>query len=517
MGGLVAWSLGAAVVARAADDGAQDARSSVVEIACTCRYPDLHQPWQKRPAEKVSGTGVVIEGGRILTNAHVVEYATEVTIQPVGSGKKWPAVVAAAAPAIDLAVLAPADVTALKGRRPLTLASRPPKLRDAVSVYGFPIGGTGISITKGIISRIEYAEYDHGVHGLQLQIDAALNAGNSGGPVMAESAMVGVAYAVQENAENVGYVIPAEEIALFLADVADGRYEGKPGLHDELQPLENAALRERLGLPDSLTGVFVSVPASKRADYPLRRRDVITHVDGLPIDNDGAVTLSEELRLSFRYVVARRAKEGKIRLTVWRGGKSLDVLTPAPPEPDYVIRSLQGKYPSYFVFGPLALTAATKEYVDSLTAPSPSKSPTAKGEEMQPLDDLIGRGSPLLARYTDQPAFPGEEIVAVAALLPHKLSQGYEEAATLVLSHVNDAPVKNLRHAAELIRDCQQRFVEFRFADRFAETLVFDRSAAEAALEEILADNDIRSAFSADLRDVGKGAKGGTARPGSGP
>ena len=79
--------------------------NSVVKIFATMRYPDPFKPWTKQAPSEVSASGVVIEGKRILTNAHVVLYASQVQIQANAAGDKLPATVVAVAPGIDLAVL----------------------------------------------------------------------------------------------------------------------------------------------------------------------------------------------------------------------------------------------------------------------------------------------------------------------------------------------------------------------------------------------------------------------------
>src|SRR2546422_587957 len=74
---------------------------------------------------------------------------------------------------------------------PLTGSPALQDIRDAVMVYGFPRGGTSLAITKGIVSRIEFMPYHFPVSGLRIQIDAAVNPGNSGGPAIAGDKMIG--------------------------------------------------------------------------------------------------------------------------------------------------------------------------------------------------------------------------------------------------------------------------------------------------------------------------------------
>ncbi len=169
------------------------------------------KPWAKQGPAEVTGSGVIIEGHRILTNAHVVTYASQVQVQANEAGDKVFAKVVAIAPGIDLAVLQVDDKAFFDSRPPLPRASVLPQIKDPVLAYGFPTGGTSLSITKGIVSRIEFVPYNFPVSGLRIQIDAAINPGNSGGPAVAGDKMIGLAFSTLNNAQNIGYIIPNEE------------------------------------------------------------------------------------------------------------------------------------------------------------------------------------------------------------------------------------------------------------------------------------------------------------------
>src|SRR5207247_1213744 len=104
----------------------------------------------------VTGSGVVIEGKRILSNAHVVLYASQVQVQANEAGDKFSATVEAIAPGLDLAVLRLDDESFFDSHPPLHRAKSLPQLRDVVLAYGYPRGGASLSITKGIVSRIEF-------------------------------------------------------------------------------------------------------------------------------------------------------------------------------------------------------------------------------------------------------------------------------------------------------------------------------------------------------------------------
>ncbi len=124
-------------------------RESVVKIYATMRGPDLVRPWQKQSPRRRSGTGVVIEGKRILTNAHVISYASQVFVEPNQSGEKIAATVEYVAPGIDLAVLKLEDEAFFEKRPPLPRAEKLPEIKESVIVYGYPTGGAASRSPRG--------------------------------------------------------------------------------------------------------------------------------------------------------------------------------------------------------------------------------------------------------------------------------------------------------------------------------------------------------------------------------
>src|SRR5579862_8169954 len=298
----------ATAVPASADTNFDVVANSVVKIFSTTRYPEMFRPWEKSSPSEVTGSGVVIEGKRILSNAHVVLYASRVEIQANQSGDKISATVEAIAPGIDLAVLKVDDESFFDTHPPLPRAKLLPEIKDVAMVYGYPEGGTNLSITKGIVSRIEFTSYNFPVSGLRVQIDAAINPGNSGGPALVGDKMIGLAFSRLATAQNIGYIIPCEEIDLFLKDIAAGHYNGKPAMFDELQTLENPALRSFLKLDPSVKGVIVTEPFDADSAYPLKKWDVITKIGDIPVDDQGMVKAGDDLRVTCRYLIQKLAK-----------------------------------------------------------------------------------------------------------------------------------------------------------------------------------------------------------------
>jgi S1-C subfamily serine protease len=469
--------------------------NSVVKVFSTLRAPDPAKPWSKQSPSEITGSGAVIAGKRILTNAHVVLYASEVQIQANQAGDKISARVEAVAPGIDLAVLKLDDEKFFDSHPALKFRKNLPDAKDAVMAYGYPTGGTSLSITKGIISRIEFAGYNLSTPGLRIQIDAAINPGNSGGPAVVGDEMIGLAFSHLQGAQNIGYIIPAEEIELFLRDVADGHYDGKPAMYDDVQTLENPALRSFLHLPPSVEGIVVHRPFSTDASYPLKEWDLITKIGDTPVDDQGMIKVSDNLRVRFTYLIQKLAKQNKVPLTLFRGGKELKIDFPVLSQRPLVIPDLEGAYPSYFVYGPMVFADASNEFL-GLAA----RDRQAGGM----IGMLTFLGSPLITRVGDKPAFEGERLVIVTSpFFPHKLAKGYGNPAWQVVKTVNGHPIKNLAHLVEVLRDLKDEFVTFEFNARASgETIVFPRAETVAATNDILTDNGIRSQGSPDILKI---------------
>jgi S1-C subfamily serine protease len=465
-------------------------RDSVVKISATMRYPDLTHPWTKHSPQEASGTGVVIDGKRILTNAHVVLYASQLFVESYQSSDKLPAKVEAVSPGIDLAVLRLEDETFFDKRPPLARTPALPEVKETVLVYGYPQGGSTLSITKGIVSRIEWAGYGEGTAGVRVQIDAAINPGNSGGPAMIDGKMVGLIFSKLTRADNIGYIIPSEEIDLFLKDVADGHYDGKPAIHESLQTLENDALRGFLKLDKKTQGMIVHAVDPSDPNDPLKPFDLITKIGDYEIDNVGMVKIKNNLRLNFHYLIQKVVKDGKVPLTIVRQGKSLPINLPAKVKYPTLIGSLKGRYPSYFIYGPMVFSPVTSEFAAQVD----------RSGQLYPA--LLG-GSPLATRRSDLPRFEGEELVAVTApMFPHRIAKGYDNALSKIVKDINGVEIKNLRHLVEVLRDSKQKYTTIHFADKFSETMVLEHQEALKATDEILSDNGIREQATEDLTAV---------------
>ncbi len=476
-------------------------RDSVVKIHTTSRAPNFSRPWTKANPTKSSGSGVIIEVDStrfgldadiplILTNAHVVRYASQIYVQPNQTTDRYQAEVVAISPGMDLAVLQLDDSEVLAENSSLALAEDLPSVKDAVNAYGFPVGGDDLSVTEGIVSRIEFAKFYFDAAGVRIQVDAALNPGNSGGPAVADGLVVGLVFSGIRTADNIGYLIPATEIRVFLEDVEDGKYDGKPMLLDDFQSAENEALRARVGLTKETAGIVVTRPHQEDDDYPLKRWDVLTHIGPHALDNQGMVRVRDDLRLRFPHFIREVVVDGKVPVKILRQGESSELNLPVVYERERLLPQLKYDYPEYAIIGPLVTSTLSHEYAQAALL-------SKRG-----ITTLAYRENPMLSRFTDAPAFPGEELVIVTnRMFPHPIKKGYDSPTLNVIAKVNEEPVKNLAHFVELIRDADGKFLEIEFAGH-TETLVFDREELLTANELILESEGIRYQFSPRLREI---------------
>ncbi|CAK9077037.1 unnamed protein product [Durusdinium trenchii] len=317
------------------------------------------------------GSGCVIlhEGKMcLLTNAHVVADASYVEVRKAGNAKKFSASRLKIAHECDLALLSLEDDGFWADVSPLDFGPMP-SLQDEVSVVGYPTGGDGVSVTEGVVSRIEIQTYEHsGVDLLAVQIDAAVNPGNSGGPVLNEdSLLIGVAFQNQQNSQNIGYVIPVPVIEHFLKDTDPqdpSRSQGFCSLGIFYQGLENDQLRESLAL-EHRTGVYVRglLPLSP-AQGLVFPGDVLLELENRSISNDGTFYVGFQERLSFVYLIQLKFPGQKVSVKLWRPGTGeLSLQVPVFPLQPLVPITVQDSLQPWFLYGGMLFVVLTVSYL----------------------------------------------------------------------------------------------------------------------------------------------------------
>ena len=342
----------------------------VMRIHVASQPPDYVMPWNAGGVVTGYGTGFLISGNRILTNAHVCSNARFVAVEKEGDPKKYEARVKFIAHDCDLAILDVADPEFFKDMIPVEFGGIP-SLNSTVRALGYPIGGERLSVTRGVVSRIDFRIYSHSnadSH-LTIQIDAAINSGNSGGPVIQNGKAVGVAFQGYSGnvAQNVGYMIPVPVIQRFLTDVKDGQYDHYVDLGIMMFPLLNRAHRRALGLDSDDFGVLVSQVMTAGAAFGiLQEGDVLLSIDGLPIFSSGDVDMDGD-RVQMAEVVERKFKGDTVSLQILRDGRKQSVtIAPNLPWP-YLIQSRRyDALPRFVMFGGLVFQPMSTNFVNAL-------------------------------------------------------------------------------------------------------------------------------------------------------
>ena len=265
-----------------------------------------------------------------------------------------------------------------------------------------------------------------------------------------------------------------------------------------MQTLENPALRSFLKLDKGTSGIVVHEPYDTSPGYPLKEWDVITRIGDTPVDDQGMVNFSPDLRVNFRYMVQRIGRDNHVPLTIVRGGKSLNVSLPLLVTRPQLVSDLRGEYPPYFIYGPLVFSRASAQFTACLNSNA-----TLMG--------VFGfMGSPLVTERGTKPTPERQELVVVASpFFPSRLSEGYGNPTAMVVASVNGVHIKSLPHLVAVLRDLKDENVVFEFDNRSGEALVFPREQLVAATDAILTDNGVRAQGSPDMLAVwqGKGMK----------
>jgi S1-C subfamily serine protease len=478
--GLIVAAAGVTLAAAKQQDGnTKDLEASVVKVYVSANPPDLLSPWQKVGVELATGSGVVIDAGRVLTNAHVVGDAVSIEIKRSNSGQRYVAEVIFIDHERDLALLAVSDEDFGDGVRPIELGQMP-GTQTVVEAYGFPVGGETLSVTSGIISRIEVGTYVHAMTNvLAAQIDAAINPGNSGGPVLAGDKLVGIAVQFLDDAENVGYMIPVSVVQCFLTDLDDGRVDGLPALGIKVQGMESPSLRQSLGMASKQTGTMVTwVDHGGPSDEILQRRDVLLSIDGDPIANDMTVAWPRIGRVHFSQAVQSKQIGETIDVEVLRDGQVLGKTITLSPHKPLVPGRRRLEAPSYLVFGGVVFLPLDVDYLMYF-------------EEI-PYD----LGDFALSR--NRVTADRREIILVQKVLPHPVNRGYQEWEDRPVRSVNGEVPRDMQHLAEIIDNATDPFLKITTEDD--SILTIDLQAARSAHAKILENFGIAHGRSPDLR-----------------
>src|SRR4029453_14140177 len=466
-------------------------QKSLVRITATAVDPDYKAPWNAGGLQRGVGAGFVISGNRIMTNAHVVANSRYITVERDGDPNKYPAQVQFIANDCDLALITVPSKDFFKNMVPLKFGGIP-ALESTVSAYGYPIGGERMSVTTGIVSRVDFQLYTHSSvdQHLAIQISAQINPGNSGGPVMQDGKVVGVAFQGYSGdvAQGVAYMIPTPVIKRFLQDIGNGNYDEYPDLAITHAKLQNPAQRRFLGLKDDDRGVLVSsVVAAGPSDGVLYPGDVLLAIEGHPIASDANVELDGE-RAQFQEVVERKFNGDSVRLDVWRDKQPIAVTiklyTPWP-------YSIQGHSydvrPRYVLYGGLLFQPLNLEMLEAY------------------------RTADLRVRHffeyfvQDELYIQHPDVIVLSNILPDPINTYLAPYRGGIVDEVNGKKIRTLDELATAFAESPERLVIRMIGD--GPPLVLDRKQVEAARERIKARYNVLKEQNLEEQPASKGTE----------
>jgi len=421
-------------------------------------------PWNSGSDTSKTGSGVIVEGNMILTAAHVVTDATYIEIKKHEDPKKYFAYVKWIAHDADLALLKVEEASFFKN----TTIKKPgvtPKRHEDVVVYGYPEGGNKISITQGIISRIEVTEYTHSnVSLLTIQIDAAINSGNSGGPAFNKKGeIVGIAIQGLLDSNNIGYIAPVPVIQHFFDDIKDGKYDGFPDSGFYIQTMENKDLKAYYGMQNK-TGVLVTeIIKDSSADGYIKNEDVLLEIDGVKVADDKTANVAGLGRISSGYLLKQHFVGDSVNIKVLRNKKELKLTLPLKGS-TFSLNYNYNEKPNYYIFGGFVFMPLSVNYYFKM-----SNAPKSFGYEY-------------IESIRTNSVLNQKEIVFISRLLEDKVNAGYS-VSNAIVRQINNEDIDSFESLVEKIMNAKENV---KITTAFNKVYVLNKEKAKKAETRIL-------------------------------
>lgn len=454
---------------------------ALVKIYSAHQAYNYSAPWQYGQSFNSTATGFIIDGNRIITNAHAVLNSKFLQVRKDGDSKKYEAKVKFVSEDYDLALVEIDDKNFFKGTTTLALGDLP-KIQEKVVVYGYPLGGDKLSTTQGIVSRMEHNTYTLTNNKFLIgQTDAAINSGNSGGPVTNKGKVVGVAFAGISNADNIGYFIPVNILKNFLNDIKDENYDGPPRLGIQWSPLESLAHRKMLGLENDSKGVLIKkVYKNSPFEGVLQKNDVLLKLDNNWIEYDGTVEFRPNEKTDFSYINQQKNFGDTLSYEIVRNKKKMTgtvKLNSKNIRFSVVTEAKIETPPSYIVYAGLVLEPLTNNYMTLLKESKESVPSVYEKEEI----------------YKDY-----DQLVILSSVLPFDVNLGYSDFENIIILKVNGEKYKDFKDFVRKLRKVNTEFVILETEN--GDEIVLDREKVEAQKEELMRNYNITSEMSDDVK-----------------
>jgi len=454
-------------------------KQAIVKIYTVSKVPNYQEPWNSSMRSS-TGSGAIIEGNRILTNAHVVANHTFIEVERYGQRKRYIAKVKFVSHQADLALLEVKERAFFQGVHPLSFGTLP-QIEQKIVVYGYPMGGSTLSATIGVVSRIEHHRYAHsGELFLAIQVDAAVNPGNSGGPALAEGKIIGVVMQVITKSQNIGYLVPVMMVKHFLKDIEDGKCDGFADLGLTTQQMENPTLRHYYHMDENTTGKLIAeIVYNSSLKGSVKKGDILTAVDGHKIENDGTIAFRPHEYTNFNYYIDKYQMYHSVTLDIFRKGEKIRVdanLTHTADDMLLVKTMRYDKMPRYYIYGGYVFSPLTRNLL------------------------LSTKRNRLALSYfaTQWPTEKKKEVVVLLKVLASDMSRGNNGMGMWPIETIDGKTFDNFDTFFRKLTQAKGKYVVLE--DRDGIRVVIDTKEAKQKQKEILRKYNIEYDRSVDLR-----------------
>jgi len=413
-------------------------KDTVVQVFADVVEFNWLEPYKTPNQVEAAGTGFFINSNwEFATNHHVVDQAVSITVQFPTSGKRrYEAEAITISPERDLALLRikPSEVERVKEDLKIKNSAylrfgNSDALRRAekVMTLGYPLAQNGLKSTTGVISGRENIAGQY-----YIQISAPINQGNSGGPSLNKSGQViGINTASIPGAQNVNYIIPVNEVKLFLEQTASLPDTGKTKLW--LKPYLGVKfhcaddnLTEFLGNPKP-GGIYVAkiTPGTLLHKAGLKIGDMIYRINNIAIDGYGEMNVpwNKEEKISLVSYLARLKIGQKMDIEFYRNGtkKKISLTFNHCDRPAICQRYPGYEKIDYEVIGGMVVMDLTLNHIL-----------------------LLAGANPELVKYADSDTHVYPSVIVTKILLNSPASRNRCILPGTLISEVNGVKVKNL-------------------------------------------------------------------------
>jgi serine protease Do len=462
-------------------------KDTVVQVFSQVARVDLLQPFKTPTQHSAYGSAFFInEQGDLITNAHVINQAKAVWIQIPSLGKQIIDVdVIGLSPDRDLALLRvrPEGLALIKqqlGKVPYLTLGDSDKVRraDEVMALGYPLGQQSLKSTTGVISGREHNMF---------QLSAAINPGNSGGPLVnIQGEVIGINSAAILEAQNVGYMIPINDLKIVLKDLYNVKLLRKPFL-GVLFNNATESLTEFLGNPQP-GGCYVVEVVKNSTLYKagVQPGDMMYAINGHKIDAFGDMQVPwGEDKISIMDYVSRLSIGDDVNMTIYRNGERKDIKAKFSQAELPAIRKIFPGYEpiDYEIVGGMVVMNLTINHVQ-----------------------IMAEAVPGLARYAEL-SHQTDPMLVVTHIFPN--SQLFRSRTILVgstLNEVNGKPVHTLADLRNALKTGKNgKFLTIKASDnvsRASENVFVALPLEKVLSEEMQLAQDYHYALSTTVKEL---------------